>query len=58
MVVDFTLEEASEVTAFVGQYDTDTRWVTFMQRTPLGSGTHRVTWNGTNSKGQIAHPPS
>jgi len=57
LVIDFTLEEASQVTAFVGQYDVDIRWVTFMQRRPLGKGTHRITWNGSNSDGQIVHPP-
>lgn len=55
--IDFTLQNAAEITAFVGQYETDTRWLTFMQRKPLGKGTHRITWNGVDSNGQIRHPP-
>lgn len=56
--IDFTLSKASEVTAFMGRYNTNVRLVTFMQRVPLGRGTHRITWNGENGDGQLIHPPS
>lgn len=58
LVIDFTLARASEVTAFIGRFYTDTRMVTFFQREPLGKGTHRITWNGENGDGQLTHPPA
>ena len=58
LVIDFTLNTASEVTAFMGRFNVDTRLITFMQRRPLGKGTHRITWNGEDSTGQLIHPPS
>lgn len=57
LTVDFTLSRASEVTAFVGLFYTDTRLNTFLQRQPLGRGTHRITWNGENGEGQLIQPP-
>ncbi len=56
LTIDFTLDQASEVTAFIGRYNVDARLVTFMQRTPLGRGTHRITWNGESGDGQLIHP--
>jgi flagellar hook assembly protein FlgD len=57
LVIDFTLPKASEVTAFMGRFHVDTRLITFMQRKPLGSGTHRITWNGEDSSGLLIQPP-
>ena len=58
LVIDFTLSEASEITAFMGRYRVNTRLVTFMQRRSLGKGVHRITWNGDDSTGQLIHPPA
>ncbi|MBL1275073.1 MAG: PKD domain-containing protein [Ectothiorhodospiraceae bacterium] len=51
--ITFTLNRASEVTAFMGLFNVNTRLITFMQRQPLGRGAHIVTWNGENSEGQL-----
>jgi flagellar hook assembly protein FlgD len=56
LTLDFTLARASEVTAFMGSYNTNTRYVTFLQRQPLGRGTHRLIWNGENNDGQLIQP--
>jgi len=58
LVIDFTLNQASEVTAFIGRFNVNTRLTTFMQRLPLGKGTHRIAWNGEDSTGQLIHPPA
>ncbi len=55
--ITFTLSRASEVTAFMGLYQVNTRLVTFMQRRPLGRGSHTITWNGENSDGQLIEAP-
>jgi len=55
--VDFTLEEAAEVTAFIGLLSVDTRFITFYQRKPLGRGNHTILWNGENAEGRLVHPP-
>jgi PKD repeat protein len=57
LTIDFTLTRASETTAFMGSYNTNTRYVTFLQRQPLGRGTHRLIWNGENNDGQLIQPP-
>jgi PKD repeat protein len=57
LTIDFTLSRASEVTAFVGRYSVDTRLVTFLDRQPLGKGTHRIIWNGDDGDGVLIHPP-
>lgn len=56
LTIDFTLSRASEVTAFMGSFNVNTRYVTFYTRQPFGRGTHRITWNGENSEGQIIKP--
>jgi PKD repeat protein/flagellar hook assembly protein FlgD len=56
LTIDFTLNRASEVTAFMGSFNVDTRYVTFYTRQPFGRGTHRITWNGDNAQGQIIKP--
>jgi PKD repeat protein len=55
--ITFTLSEASEVTAFIGRYNVNTRLVTFYQRKPLGRGSHTITWHGENNNGELIHPP-
>jgi len=55
--ITFTLSRASEVTAFMGLFNVNTRLVTFLQRQPLGRGTHQVVWNGENSDGQLIEAP-
>jgi len=57
LTIDFTLSRASEVTAFIGRFNANVRLITFLQREPLGRGTHRLVWNGENSAGQLIHPP-
>ncbi len=56
LTIDFTLSRASEVTAFMGSYNVDTRYVTFYTRQAFGRGTYRITWNGDNAEGQIIKP--
>lgn len=58
LTIDFTLNEASEVTAFIGRFNVNARLITFLQREPLGKGTHRIVWNGESSEGQLVHPPA
>lgn len=58
LVIDFTLPRASEVTAFIGRFNVDTRLITFYDRLAFGRGTHRIVWNGENAEGQLIHPPS
>jgi len=55
--ITFTLNRASEVTAFMGLFNVNTRLVTFLQRQPLGRGSHQVVWNGENSDGQLIEAP-
>lgn len=56
LTIDFTLSRASEVTAFMGSFNVDTRYVTFYTRQPFGRGTYRISWNGENAEGQIIKP--
>jgi len=56
LTIDFTLSRASEVTAFMGSFNIDTRYVTFYTRQAFGRGTYRITWNGDNAEGQIIKP--
>jgi PKD repeat protein len=56
LTIDFTLTRASEVTAFMGSFNVNTRYVTFYTRQAFGRGTHRITWNGDNTDGQIIKP--
>jgi flagellar hook assembly protein FlgD len=56
LTVDFTLDVASEVTAFVGSFNVNSRYTTFFTRQPFGRGTHRITWNGENTDGQLIKP--
>jgi PKD repeat protein len=56
LTIDFTLTRASEVTAFMGSFNVNTRYVTFYTRQAFGRGTYRITWNGDNAEGQIIKP--
>jgi PKD repeat protein len=56
LVIDFTLSRASEVTAFMGSFNVNTRYVTFYTRQAFGRGSYRITWNGENAEGQIIKP--
>jgi PKD repeat protein len=56
LTIDFTLNRASEVTAFMGSFNVNTRYVTFYTRQAFGRGTYRITWNGENSEGQLIKP--
>lgn len=55
--IEFSLARASEVTTFIGRFNVDTRLLTFLERVPLGRGTHSLTWNGENADGRLIHPP-
>lgn len=48
---------ASEVTAFIGLFNVDTRFVTLLERVPFGVGTHTIFWDGTAPSGGIADAP-
>jgi flagellar hook assembly protein FlgD len=56
LTIDFTLSRASEVTAFMGSFFVNTRYVTFYTRQAFGRGTYRITWNGDNAEGQLIKP--
>ena len=58
LVINYTLSRASEVTAFMGRFNVNTRLITFNQRDVKGRGTHTIVWNGENSEGQLIHPPA
>lgn len=58
LVINYTLSRASEVTAFMGRFNVNTRLITFNQRDVKGRGTHTIVWNGENSDGQLIHPPA
>lgn len=56
--INFTIpNEASEVTAFIGLFRVDTRFVTLLDRVPFGVGAHQHFWDGTGPTGGIAVPP-
>jgi PKD repeat protein len=48
---------ASEVLAFVGLFNTNTRLVTLADREPFGVGTHSIYWDGLLPDGSFAVPP-
>ncbi len=57
LVIDFSLHRASEVNAFIGRYNVNTRLVTLLNRRPLGRGSHRLTWNADTNDGRFITPP-
>lgn len=56
LAVDFTLDNAAEVTAFIGSYNVNSRYTTFFTRQGFGRGTHRINWSGENTEGQLVKP--
>ena len=56
--VTVTLNQAAEVTAFIGRYSVNTRLVTLLERRPLGRGSHVLVWNGEDGDGKLFHPPA
>lgn len=57
LIIDFTLDKASEVTAFIGRFHVNERQKTFCQRKVFGRGTHSIIWDGANSHGKVMNPP-
>ena len=54
----FTLSKAAEVTSYVGRTSVNVRLATFLQRQPLGRGTHKIVWNSVNGEGMMIMPMS
>jgi len=48
---------ASEILAFVGLFNSDTRLVTLLDRKPFGVGTHTIYWDGLLPNGSRAVAP-
>ncbi len=60
LTVNFTVPSnrgASEILAFVGLFNVDTRFITLLERVPLGVGTHTIHWDGRAPNGSRASPP-
>ncbi len=57
MRITFNLPYSSEVTAFIGYSYSNSFLVTFMNRQPLGKGSHTVLWYGTNNEGVLIKAP-
>ncbi len=58
LVINYSLDRASEVTAFMGYLGAGTRRLfTFYHRRPQGRGSHQIIWNGENEEGVLIDPP-
>jgi PKD repeat protein len=60
LTINFTVPEtsgASEVQAFIGLFNTDTRFITLVDRVPFGTGAHTIHWDGLDPDGNFAVPP-
>ena len=60
LTVNFTVpssQGASEIQAFIGLFNTDTRLVSLLERVPFGVGTHTIRWDGLDANGKFAVPP-
>lgn len=60
MTITFTVPSdrgASEIQAFVGLFNTDTRLVTLLEREPFGVGDYTIRWDGLDAEGNFAVPP-
>lgn len=56
--IEYAIDRASEVTAFLGYLGAGTRRLfTFYQREPKGRGSHQIIWNGENEDGVLIEPP-
>lgn len=61
LTINFTIPAnrgASEVLAFIGLFNVDTRFITLVENVPLGVGTHTIHWDGRAPGGTAAVPPS
>jgi len=60
LTITFTIpstQGASRILAFIGLFNTDTRFVTLLENVPLGVGTHTIYWDGLDANGQFAVAP-
>jgi PKD repeat protein len=60
LTINFTIPAnrgASEIQAFIGLFNVDVRFLTLLERVPLGVGTHTIQWDGVDASGHIAVPP-
>lgn len=60
LTANFTIPSsrgASEIQAFIGLFNVDTRFITLVERVPLGVGTHTIRWDGLDANGNFAVPP-
>jgi PKD repeat protein len=60
LTVNFSIPSfrgASEILAFIGLFRVDTRFITLLERVPLGVGTHTIHWDGRAPDGSPAEPP-
>ncbi len=58
LTINFTVNQgASEILAFIGLFNVDTRFITLLERVPLGAGTHTIHWDGRAADGSAAKPP-
>jgi PKD repeat protein len=60
LTINFTIPAnrgASEVLAFIGLFNVDTRFITLVENVPLGVGTHTIHWDGRAADGKAAVPP-
>lgn len=60
LTINFTVpanQGASEIQAFIGLFNVDTRFITLLERVPFGVGTHTIRWDGLDANGKPAVPP-
>ncbi len=60
LTVNFTIPSsrgASDVEAFIGLFNVDTRFITLVNREPFGVGGHTIYWDGFTPAGDFAEPP-
>jgi PKD repeat protein len=60
LTINFTVpanQGASEIQAFIGLFNVDTRFITLLERVPFGVGTHTIRWDGRDANGKPAVPP-
>lgn len=60
LTANFTVpssQGASEIQAFVGLFNRDTRIITLLERVPFGVGTHTIRWDGLDANGKFAVAP-
>lgn len=60
LTINFTVPAnrgASEIQAFIGLFNVNTRFITLLERVPFGAGTHTIRWDGLDANGKPAVPP-